>query len=265
MTTMPLRASTEAICHLPEAAHRSATGRASAASRRSRATLIVPAVRAPPPGRPRSPPRRASCRGSGRRASPPARPRPHAVAEEHHRPRGDDRRHVGGEQQRRLPGVVVAPHRQQQSGDGQGRHQGDGDRDAGQGVGDVGAHQRERADRARGQRGEQIDEAGADPGGHLAVGGEAVGGAATQPSSMPIATTARAPPSTSSTQRTTWRRAASTRARAVPRIGVISGATIIAPITVAVESPTTPALAMTAASTSSPRSGSNPDCAGRVR
>ncbi|MGW6393439.1 hypothetical protein ACWFR1_23730 [Streptomyces sp. NPDC055103] len=33
-------------------------------------------------------------------------------------------------------------------------------------------------------------------------------------------------------------------------MGVISGATIIAPITVAVESPTTPAPAMTAASTS---------------
>ncbi len=44
MTTMPLRASTDAICHLPLAAHRSATGRASAASIRSRATVIVPVV-----------------------------------------------------------------------------------------------------------------------------------------------------------------------------------------------------------------------------
>lgn len=43
---------------------------------------------------------------------------------------------------------------------------------------------------------------------------------------------------------------ARTSASALPRIGVISGATIIAPITVAVESPTTPADAMTAASTS---------------
>ena len=38
--------------------------------------------------------------------------------------------------------------------------------------------------------------------------------------------------------------------RTMPRIGVISGATIIAPITVAVESVTTPAVAITAASSS---------------
>jgi hypothetical protein len=44
---------------------------------------------------------------------------------------------------------------------------------------------------------------------------------------------------------------ASTTASTIPRIGVISGATIMAPITVAVESLTTPADAITAASGSS--------------
>jgi hypothetical protein len=44
---------------------------------------------------------------------------------------------------------------------------------------------------------------------------------------------------------------ASTTDSTIPRIGVISGATIMAPITVAVESLTTPADAITAASGSS--------------
>ena len=52
-------------------------------------------------------------------------------------------------------------------------------------------------------------------------------------------------------------RSARTTARAVPRIGVICGATIIAPITVASESATTPAPAMTA---SSVRSTQKADC-----
>ena len=47
------------------------------------------------------------------------------------------------------------------------------------------------------------------------------------------------------------RRSDNATASAQPRIGVISGATIIAPMTVAVESETTPALAMIAARTSS--------------
>ena len=66
-----------------------------------------------------------------------------------------------------------------------------------------------------------------------------------------MAITAAAPASTRPTFLSTWRRSASTMASADPRIGVINGATIIAPITVAVESETTPALAMTDASTSS--------------
>ena len=60
--------------------------------------------------------------------------------------------------------------------------------------------------------------------------------------------TTSAPPRTSRTLRTTCSRSARTTASAVPRIGVISGATIIAPMTVAVESAITPAVAMTAAS-----------------
>ena len=60
-----------------------------------------------------------------------------------------------------------------------------------------------------------------------------------------------APASTSSNDRTRLVWSPSTVASIVPRIGVMSGATIMAPITVAVESATTPAEAMTAARISS--------------
>ena len=53
--------------------------------------------------------------------------------------------------------------------------------------------------------------------------------------------------------RTSGPRSASTRPTATPRMGVMSGATIIAPMTVAVESATRPAVAMTAARTRSPQ------------
>ena len=69
----------------------------------------------------------------------------------------------------------------------------------------------------------------------------------TTPMRYPMATTTRAPPTTRPALCSRWVRSASTRARAVPRIGVIRGATIMAPITVAVESATTPAEAMMAA------------------
>jgi len=51
---------------------------------------------------------------------------------------------------------------------------------------------------------------------------------------------------TSSRQRRRLAPSVSTTARTMPRIGVIRGATIMAPITVAVESLTTPADAITA-------------------
>ena len=72
-----------------------------------------------------------------------------------------------------------------------------------------------------------------------------------RPISHPMATTAAAPATTKMTHRRTLARSASTTPRTIPRIGVISGATIMAPITVAVESLTTPADAITAASGSS--------------
>ncbi len=56
-----------------------------------------------------------------------------------------------------------------------------------------------------------------------------------------------APASTSRIERIRLARSPSTTPSIVPRIGIISGATIIAPITVAVESATTPAEAMTEA------------------
>ena len=77
------------------------------------------------------------------------------------------------------------------------------------------------------------------------------GSSTSRPSAKPIATTVAIPATTSRTPTTTWRRSARTSPTAVPRIGVISGATIIAPITVAVESATTPAPAITADRTSS--------------
>ena len=77
------------------------------------------------------------------------------------------------------------------------------------------------------------------------------GSGTSSPSRKPIATTSAAPARTVVTPRTIRDRSARTTARAVPRIGVISGATIIAPITVASESATTPAPAMIAASVSS--------------
>ena len=74
-------------------------------------------------------------------------------------------------------------------------------------------------------------------------------GTCSTPMRYPIATTTSAPPNTSPTLCSRCLRSASTSASAVPRIGVINGATIIAPITVAVESATIPAEAMMAAST----------------
>ena len=70
---------------------------------------------------------------------------------------------------------------------------------------------------------------------------------ASAPIAHPIATTSAAPATTSSRETTRLRRSPITTLSTVPRIGVISGATIIAPMTVAVESATTPAEAMTAA------------------
>ena len=70
------------------------------------------------------------------------------------------------------------------------------------------------------------------------------------PSSQPSATTAHAPVATSRNETARFRGFTVTVDRTMPRIGVISGATIIAPITVAVESMTTPAVAITAASSS---------------
>ena len=70
------------------------------------------------------------------------------------------------------------------------------------------------------------------------------------PRRWPRATTSAAPSRTVVTPRRMRARSARTTASAVPRIGVMSGATIIAPITVASESATTPAPAMIAASVS---------------
>ncbi len=77
------------------------------------------------------------------------------------------------------------------------------------------------------------------------------GSGTSSPSRKPTATTSAAPASTVVTPRTIRARSARTTARAVPRMGVISGATIMAPITVASESATIPEPAMIAASVSS--------------
>jgi hypothetical protein len=59
---------------------------------------------------------------------------------------------------------------------------------------------------------------------------------------QPIATTHAAPATTSARARARFARSPVTTDRTVPRIGVISGATIMAPITVAAESATIPAM-----------------------
>lgn len=64
------------------------------------------------------------------------------------------------------------------------------------------------------------------------------------PSRYPMRTAAAAPVTTRPMERNRLARSPSTTASIVPRMGVISGATIMAPMTVAVESPTTPAAAM---------------------
>ena len=66
-----------------------------------------------------------------------------------------------------------------------------------------------------------------------------------------MATARHAPAMTRPMHRSRFLRSPRTTASIVPRIGVISGATIIAPMTVAVESPTTPAAAMIDESVSS--------------
>ena len=93
------------------------------------------------------------------------------------------------------------------------------------------------------------------------------------PISQATAITATEPVATRARERTRFRRSPITTESTVPRIGVISGATIIAPITVAVESEMIPAVAMIAESTSStqkrlsfrPASGPENSSSARIR
>ena len=80
---------------------------------------------------------------------------------------------------------------------------------------------------------------------------ESIGTAARWPNSQARKITAAAPARTMPTERSRLGLSARTMARTMPRIGVISGATIMAPMTVAVESLITPAVAITADSRSS--------------
>jgi hypothetical protein len=76
------------------------------------------------------------------------------------------------------------------------------------------------------------------------------GSTTTRANSSPSTTTIARPASTQSTDRITRLKCPVTSPRAMPRMGVPSGAMIMAPITVAVESASTPLIAMTAESTS---------------
>ena len=113
-------------------------------------------------------------------------------------------------------------------------------------VGDVRSGEGNRADRARGQGRHEVDEPWGDPRCHLAVGGGDDGVSAKSPMIHANPTTTAAPTTTSRMLRRRFFASVSATASTIPRIGVISGATIMAPITVAVESLTTPAAAMTA-------------------
>jgi hypothetical protein len=71
----------------------------------------------------------------------------------------------------------------------------------------------------------------------------------TKPTSHPMAIAVSPPPATRRSERIRFDRSASATESMVPRIGVIRGATIMAPMTVAVESAAMPAAAMIDAST----------------
>ena len=132
---------------------------------------------------------------------------------------------------------------------GQWRHERDRDRDARESVGDIGSNQCERSDRARGQGGDEVDEVRADPSGRLWVGGgdDGLGYQQSEDEADRDHHGHAEDDQCDATQNPAG--LAQHHGQRVPRIGVISGATIIGPMTVAVESATTPAPAMTAAST----------------
>ena len=81
--------------------------------------------------------------------------------------------------------------------------------------------------------------------------GATTGPGTISPKNQPMAITVRAPAATRPSERARLALSPVTTDSTVPRIGVISGATIIAPITVASESATTPAAAITLDSPSS--------------
>jgi hypothetical protein len=115
-------------------------------------------------------------------------------------------------------------------------------------VGHVVAHEREGPDRAGRERGDEVPTVGFTRPATCAFVAARTGTGVNWPSSHLRATTAQAPETTSKNETPRFRVSAVTDERTVPRTGVINGATISAPITVAVESVMTRAVAITAAS-----------------
>ena len=164
----------------------------------------------------------------------------------------EDGRDVRDEEQQRAQRLIVLPRLEREADNRQRRDERDGDRYTRQGVGDVGAGQRDRSDRARRERREKIDESRSNASRDLRVR-RRNHFVRHQPADEP-ADRERPRPRPSRRNRIDrprLDRSANATASTIPRIGVMSGATIIAPITVAVESAVTPAAAITAARTSS--------------
>ena len=145
----------------------------------------------------------------------------------------EDRGHVGDEEEQRTERLIGRAGFERESDHRERRHERDRDRDAGQRVGDVGAARAtaptapvaSAATRSM-RRGETRDATC-----ELVAATTVV--RHNLPSNQPIAITAIAPVTTSSSERARFARSASTTASTIPRIGVMSGATIIAPMTVA--------------------------------
>ncbi len=85
-----------------------------------------------------------------------------AVERHHDDATGQNGGDIGREQQEGAESLMGGSGFECQAHDGQGRDQRDGDGHTGQGVGDVGTGEGDRADRARGQCGDQVDDPGRD-------------------------------------------------------------------------------------------------------
>ena len=190
--------------------------------------------------------------GAGREPERPACTAAHAVERHHDQPAEEDRADVGQEQEQRAAGLVARARLEGEPDDGERRDEGDRDRDARAAcrTRPRGRRRRRRPlpSRARRRGRRDADGRARRPASCWRRRPAPPRGGRRASRSRPPGPSRRRPAAASG--RGSGRRRVTTEST-VPRIGVISGATIIAPITVAVESATTPAVAIRPARTSS--------------